>query len=101
MVLSPVRWAAAAAWGSVAGAVSYPVQRLLSAWMGEPAYGEVLAQEHVPYTWRLAVTALHAGSVALVVAFGSDDATADRSLRAIPPALLLVVALAAAMVVVP
>lgn len=101
MPLSRTRWAAAVAWGSVAGAVSYPLQRLASAWVGEPAYTDVIAQEHVPYTWRLLVMALHAVSVGLLVGFGLDEAAADRSLGRVPLGLIAVVALAVAMGLVP
>lgn len=95
------RIAAAFAWGGLAGAASYALQRLWSAWSGEVAYGDVIAQEHVPYSWRVALTVFHAVAIGLIVGLGLREGSAARSLAWVPLALVPVLALALAMGVVP
>ena len=95
------RVAAAAAWAGIAGASSYALQRLYSAWSGEVGYANILAQEHVPYYWRAVLALFHAVLVGLVIGLGSKEAHAERILGAVPAGLVLVTLLAIAMGLVP
>ena len=85
----------------MAGAASYPLQRLLSAASGEVAYGSIIAQEHVPYYWRAVLALFHAAVIGLIIGLGSTDAQAARSLGWIPWAVAALVPLAFAMAVFP
>lgn len=99
--LTPNRISAAVAWGGLAGAVSYPLQRLYAWVSGEVPYAVIIAQEHVPYFWRVAVAGFHAVLVAVLIAMATTDEQAGASLEWIPAAVGGVLLLAVAMVLVP
>ncbi|HHO50633.1 MAG TPA: hypothetical protein ENK18_07100 [Deltaproteobacteria bacterium] len=87
---------------AVAAAVSYILQRLASAWVGEPAWTDVIASAHVPYLWRLALAGLHGATAGTVTGLGLDEVTAVRGLALLPRLLPpLALALAAAAILVP
>ena len=95
------RLAAAAAWGTLAGAASYPLQRLYSAWVGEVPYAAIFAQEHVPYYWRVVLALFHTVLVAILVGMIATEEQATASLSRIPLAVGVVLGLALVMVLVP
>lgn len=99
--LTASRVAAAVAWGGLAGASSYPLQRLYAWWAGEVPFGVILAQEHVPYFWRVGLAGFHAVLVAVLVAMLATDEQAAASLRGIPAGVGLILVLAALMVAIP
>lgn len=83
-------------------AASYALQRLLSALQGEPAWTEILAQEHVPYTWRVALALLNGVTVGAAVGLGVREDRAALLLQWTPLLVPLVtLPLALAMVAVP
>lgn len=92
----------AACSAAVAAATSYVLQRLGSAWGGEPAWTDIVAQAHIPYLWRLALAGLHGITAGVVVGLGLDEATAARGLEWLPAVLpWLAGALALAGILVP
>ena len=99
--LTPDRVAAGFAWGGLAGAVSYPLQRLYAWWSGEIPYAVIVAQEHVPYFWRVGLTGFHAVLVGVLVVMLARDEQAAASLKGIPAAVGVVLVLALLMVLVP
>jgi hypothetical protein len=84
------------------GSASYVLQRLGSAYSGEIDPKLILATEHIPFFWRLALAGVHALTAGVLAWSLFDDARARRGLDAMAGVAIAVTALGAvAMVWVP
>ena len=78
------------------------LQRLASAWAGEPAWTDILFQEHTPFHWRVAMALVHGLTVGAAFGLGFSEERAGRALTwAVLLVPLVVLPLALAMVAVP
>ena len=75
-------WVAALALLGCGATASYVLQRLIDAG-SEPPIGTVLAQEHIPYYWRMAVAVLH-GLVLAALSVGLPQRLRLRLLHLAP-----------------
>ena len=96
------RWGLAIAAGACAIAVSYALQRLASAWAGEPDWTQITRQAHISFYWRCGLALLHGLTITSLVGVAVDHDRAVVVLRFAPVWVpLLVLPLALAMVAVP
>lgn len=81
---SQAPWALALALAGLTFVISYIAQRLATAATAEPAADLALATEHIPYYWRVAVSAFHAGLVGLLTGLAVSPEAAEVWLGRLP-----------------